>query len=224
MRPVAGELGEPVTPPSRRPSVRVLTDSGRRRSRWSTSTAAASSAAWPSAVPAGTSPLPHRRTPLVGSGTWPRSSPCSRSRARPPAARRHDPAALPRPRRRLHPRRGRVWVTSGESLTIAIYEAGGRLVRTIAADAPPQHVTFMGDRAFVTSGDDAVLRCTLSTAGGSARRRCRSARTTSKSGHRWILSPSLARRMLLRPAPARSAARRAPGGRSSHDACFIVGT
>ena len=53
----------------------------------------------------------------------------------------------------------RVWVTSGDRGRIAIYEASsGELVRTIAADARPQHVTFMGDRAFVTSGDDAVLR------------------------------------------------------------------
>ena len=53
----------------------------------------------------------------------------------------------------------RVWVTSGDRGRIAIYEArSGRLVRTLGADAPPQHVTFMGDRAFVTSGDDAVLR------------------------------------------------------------------
>ena len=53
----------------------------------------------------------------------------------------------------------RVWVTSGDRGRMAIYDARrGELVRTIAADAPPQHVTFMGDRAFVTSGDDAVLR------------------------------------------------------------------
>ena len=53
----------------------------------------------------------------------------------------------------------RVWVTSGDRGRIAIYDArtGGR-VRTIAADAPPQHVTFVDDRAFVTSGDDGVLR------------------------------------------------------------------
>ncbi len=53
----------------------------------------------------------------------------------------------------------RVWVTSGDRGRIAIYDArSGRLVRTLGADAPPQHVTFLGDRAFVTSGDDALLR------------------------------------------------------------------
>ena len=53
----------------------------------------------------------------------------------------------------------RVWVTSGDRGRIAIYEAAtARLVRTLAADAPPQHVTFLDDRAFVTSGDDAILR------------------------------------------------------------------
>ena len=88
----------------------------------------------------------------------------------------------------------RVWVTSGEGDRIAVYEARtGTLVRTIAADAPPQHVTFMGDRAFVTSGDDAMLR--VHALDG---RRRRSAPVPVGSynvqrGWRWILSPSLAR-------------------------------
>ena len=53
----------------------------------------------------------------------------------------------------------RVWITSGDRGRIAIYDArSGELVRTLGAAAPPQHVTFMGGRAFVTSGDDATLR------------------------------------------------------------------
>lgn len=51
---------------------------------------------------------------------------------------------------------GRVWVTAGEARSIAVY-AGGE-VRTLAADAAPQHVTFLAGRAFVTSGDDGTLR------------------------------------------------------------------
>src|SRR5439155_22620507 len=52
----------------------------------------------------------------------------------------------------------RVWVTSGDRGALAGSDAGGRLVRRLAADAPPQHVTFAGGRAFVTSGDDGTLR------------------------------------------------------------------
>jgi len=47
---------------------------------------------------------------------------------------------------------GHVWVTSGEQRSIA---ADGRL---LAADGAPQHVTFLGDRAYVTSGADGTLR------------------------------------------------------------------
>jgi DNA-binding beta-propeller fold protein YncE len=47
---------------------------------------------------------------------------------------------------------GRVWVTAGEDRRIS---AHGRL---LAADGAPQHVTFLGRRAFVTSGNDGTLR------------------------------------------------------------------
>ncbi len=119
----------------------------------------------------------------------------------------------------------RVWVTSGDRGRIAIYEASGRtLVRTIAADAPPQHVTFLGDRAFVTSGDDAVLR--VHALDG---RRLHSAVVPAGSynvqhGHRWILSPSLSRGTLCAFSPSGALLRELRVARSSHDACFIVGT
>jgi len=51
---------------------------------------------------------------------------------------------------------GRVWVTAGETRAIAVYDRGR--VRTLTADAAPQHVTFLDGRAFVTSGDDGTLR------------------------------------------------------------------
>ncbi|MEP6811556.1 MAG: WD40 repeat domain-containing protein [Actinomycetota bacterium] len=51
---------------------------------------------------------------------------------------------------------GRVWVTAGEARSIAVYD--GAEARPLAADAAPQHVTFLGSRAFVTSGDDGTLR------------------------------------------------------------------
>jgi DNA-binding beta-propeller fold protein YncE len=47
---------------------------------------------------------------------------------------------------------GRVWVTAGEDRRIS---AHGRL---LAADGAPQHVTFLGGHAFVTSGSDGTLR------------------------------------------------------------------
>jgi DNA-binding beta-propeller fold protein YncE len=47
---------------------------------------------------------------------------------------------------------GRTWVTAGEDAHIS---AHGRL---LAADGAPQHVTFLGGRAYVTSGASGTLR------------------------------------------------------------------
>jgi DNA-binding beta-propeller fold protein YncE len=47
---------------------------------------------------------------------------------------------------------GRAWITAGEAETIAVH---GRL---LPADGAPQHVTFLGDRAYVTSGASGTLR------------------------------------------------------------------
>jgi DNA-binding beta-propeller fold protein YncE len=125
----------------------------------------------------------------------------------------------------------RVWVTSGDRGRIAIYEArNATLVRTIAADAPPQHVTFMGDRAFVTSGDDAVLRVHALDGGG-----LRSAPVPvgsynvqgswdDRRTRRWILTPSLSSGTLSTFSPTGAALDELRVARSSHDACFIVGT
>jgi len=49
------------------------------------------------------------------------------------------------------------WVTSGDRERVAIYDRG-RLLRTIDADWPPQHVTFHGGLAYVTSGWSGTLR------------------------------------------------------------------
>jgi len=117
----------------------------------------------------------------------------------------------------------RVWVTSGDRGRIAIYDAGtGRLVRTIDADAPPQHVTFLGDRAFVTSGDDAVLR--VHALDG---RLVRSASVPVGSfnvQHGWgmILTPSLEQGTLCVLSARGVPLERLSVARSSHDACFLM--
>ena len=124
----------------------------------------------------------------------------------------------------------RVWVTSGDRGRIAIYEAlTGKLVRTLAADAPPQHVTFMGDSAFVTSGDDAVLRV-HALDGRLLRSASVPARLVQHPGsddderRRWILTPSLSAGTLSMFSPRGAALGEVRVARSSHDACFIVGT
>ncbi len=116
-------------------------------------------------------------------------------------------------------------MTSGDRGRIAIYDARtGEVIRTLSADAPPQHVTFMGDRAFVTSGDDAMLR--VHALDG---RLLRSAPVPSGSynvqhGWRWILTPSLSQGTLCTFSPRGAPLEELRIARSSHDACFIVGT
>ena len=117
----------------------------------------------------------------------------------------------------------RVWVTSGDRGRIAIYEARtGRLVRTIPADAPPQHVTFLDERAFVTSGDDAVLR--VHALDG---RLLRSAPVPAGSfnvqqGWGMILTPSLERGTLCVLSARGVPLEQLSVARSSHDACFLM--
>ncbi len=117
----------------------------------------------------------------------------------------------------------RVWVTSGDRGRLAIYEARtGRLVRTLAGDAPPQHVTFLGDRAFVTSGDDAVLR--VHALDG---RLLRSAPVPAGSfnvqqGGNYVLTPSLSEGTLCIVTPRGVPVEELRVARSSHDACFVM--
>lgn len=63
----------------------------------------------------------------------------------------HDVVAAPDARH--------VWVTSGDSHSLAVYERSGRRpVGVIAAGAPPQHIAFVGSLAFVASGDEGTVR------------------------------------------------------------------
>jgi DNA-binding beta-propeller fold protein YncE len=121
------------------------------------------------------------------------------------------------------PRGARVWVTSGDHRRIAIYDDHGtRLIRTLRGDAPPQHVTFLGGRAFVTSGDDAVLR--VHALDG---RLLRSAPVPVGSynveeGFGIVFTPSLARGTLCTFGARGNAIEQMRVARSSHDACFVM--
>lgn len=57
------------------------------------------------------------------------------------------------------PSGNRAWITSGDEHAIVIYDTRDlRQVVRLAADTPPQHVSFQGKRAYVASGDDGTLR------------------------------------------------------------------
>ena len=97
-----------------------------------------------------------------------------------------------------------------------------RQLFAIAADAPPQHLTFVGGRAYVTSGDDATLR--IHGLDG------RLLRTTwipqgsynVQEGWGMILTPSLSHGTLCVVNGRGGLRNRVKVAPSSHDACFTM--
>jgi hypothetical protein len=115
-------------------------------------------------------------------------------------------------------------VTSGDRRELALFDPRtARAVRRYQAGAPPQHVTFSGRLAFVTSGDDGTLQ-THNVATG---RLLRSARVPVGSynvqeGWGAILTPSLSRGTLCIADRRGRLMRSLDVARSSHDACFVM--
>lgn len=117
-----------------------------------------------------------------------------------------------------------VWVSSGDRGALAVYDRRtGEVLRRLPADAPPQHVTFSGSHAYVTSGEDGTLRVLSSQDG-------RLVHTTKvpvgsynlQEALDWILTPSLDRGtfcVLDRQGRLRHRVQVSP---SSHDACFVM--
>jgi DNA-binding beta-propeller fold protein YncE len=114
---------------------------------------------------------------------------------------------------------GRVWVTAGEARSIAVYD--GAEARTLAADAAPQHVTFLAGRAFVTSGDDGTL-CVYDEQSARLLRVTRvpvgSYNVQYAAGR--VLTPSLAQGTLCVLDDGGRVRERRTVAASSHDACL----
>lgn len=115
-----------------------------------------------------------------------------------------------------------VWVTSGDERRIALYRSERRLVRVLAAGAPPQHVAFARRKAFVAAGDDGTVR--RHTLDGEL---VREARVPVGSynvafGLGCVVAPSLGRgtlSVLDRDGRVRAVRRIA---RAAHDACVVL--
>ena len=117
-----------------------------------------------------------------------------------------------------------VWVSSGDRGALAVYDRRtGEVLRRLPADAPPQHMTFSGSHAYVTSGEDGTLRV-LSLQDG------RVVHTTKvpvgsynvQEAFGWIVTPSLDHGsfcMLDREGRLRHRVQVSP---SSHDACCVM--
>jgi DNA-binding beta-propeller fold protein YncE len=114
-----------------------------------------------------------------------------------------------------------VWVTAGATGETAIYDAGRELRGTLRADAAPQHVTFGGAAAYVTSGDSGTLRVQSRTGG-------RVLRTTPipvgsynvQHGRGRVITPSLSKGTLAVLNERGALLATVPVAASCHDACF----
>lgn len=118
----------------------------------------------------------------------------------------------------------RVWLTSGDRELLAIHDARtGRLLKTLRGDAPPQHVTFLGDRAYVTSGDDGLLR--VHRLDGRLLRTTRVPIGSYNVQQGWgvVLTPSLSQGTICMLNDRGAMKLRLGIARSSHDACFVMG-
>jgi outer membrane protein assembly factor BamB len=117
----------------------------------------------------------------------------------------------------------RVWVSSGDRNELAVYDRRtGRIVARLAADLPPQHISFRGARVYVTSGDSGTLR--VHDEDG------RELRTTAvpqgsynvQQADGWVVTPALGGGSLCILDRRGRLLRREQVARSSHDACIVI--
>ncbi|MBD0338293.1 MAG: hypothetical protein ICV67_03300 [Thermoleophilia bacterium] len=120
--------------------------------------------------------------------------------------------------------RDRVWVTSGSERELALYDPRtGELVKRLSAGEPPQHVTFLGGAAFVTSGDDGTLeRRGIRDGFPTSRRRIPLGSYNVQEAGGLVLTPSLSSGTLSVADRHGRVIRRVRAARSSHDACFVM--
>jgi hypothetical protein len=116
----------------------------------------------------------------------------------------------------------RVWVSSGDRRELAVYDArSGRIVARPEGDWPPQHVTFAGNRAYVTSGWSGTVR--VHRVDGDELRSnpvpVGSYNVQAAAGR--VVTPSLGRGTLTVLDPGGDTMYRVQVARSSHDACIV---
>jgi hypothetical protein len=121
------------------------------------------------------------------------------------------------------PRGARVWISSGDRGRITVYEAGSRRrLFAIAADAPPQHLTFLAGRAYVTSGDDARMRIHGLDGRLLRTRAIPEGSYNVQDGWGIVLTPSLSQGTLCVLDERGRMRNRLHVAASSHDACFAM--
>jgi hypothetical protein len=117
----------------------------------------------------------------------------------------------------------RAWVSSGDRNQLAVYDLrSGRLLARPYGDAPPQHVTFAGSLAFVTSGWSGTLRVHRVDGRPLARTVVPVGSYNVQQTTGWVVTPALGRGYLT-VCDERGRIRRSERiARSSHDACILA--
>jgi len=116
----------------------------------------------------------------------------------------------------------RAWVSSGDRNQLAVYDVRtGRVLARPYGDAPPQHVTFAGDLAFVTSGWSGTLRVHRTDGQPVARTVVPVGSYNVQETMGWVVTPALGHGYLT-VCDERGRIRLSERiARSSHDACIV---
>jgi DNA-binding beta-propeller fold protein YncE len=118
---------------------------------------------------------------------------------------------------------GAVWVSSGDRQELAVYNPGTRKpVRRLVGDAPPQHISFRGGRAYVTSGDSGTLRVHRTNGQALKTTTVPEGSYNVQQAHGWVVTPGLGNGSLCILDERGRLVRRKQVARSSHDACIIT--
>jgi hypothetical protein len=116
-----------------------------------------------------------------------------------------------------------VWVSSGDSNELVVYERRtGRTLARPAADLPPQHITFRRGRAYVTSGDSGTLRVHDLSGHPLRMTRVPEGSYNVQQADGWVVTPALGGGSLCILDARGRLLRREQVARSSHDACIFA--
>jgi hypothetical protein len=116
----------------------------------------------------------------------------------------------------------RVWVSSGDRDEVLVYDSRARLLRRLAADEPPQHFTFRGDRVYVASGESGTLRVHRVAGDELRETRIPPESYNVQQAHGWVVTPGLGTGTLCVLDRLGRVRWRKRLARSSHDACIVT--
>jgi len=115
------------------------------------------------------------------------------------------------------------WVSSGDRNQLAVYDVRtGLVLARPYGDAPPQHVTFAGRLAFVTSGWSGTLRVHRVDGRPLARTVVPVGSYNVQQTGGWVVTPALGRGYLTVCDELGRVRRSERVARSSHDACIVA--